>query len=146
MDIRIFKEGTADYDRALALRDRELRQPLGLRFTTEELKKDEHDWHFGLFDGDEIAACLTLTACDCSRMKMRQVATDSAKQGKGLGRILSHAAEKFAADKGFEVMFCNARKSAVPFYEKLGYKIVSGEFTEVGIPHYTMEKQLTHGQ
>lgn len=145
MDIRNFKHGTSDYEKALALRDRELRQPLGLCFTTEELKKDEQDWHFGLFDGDEVVACLTLTACDNKRMKMRQVATDSTKQGKGLGRILSQAAEKYAADNGFEIVFCNARKSALPFYEKLGYKIVSGEFTEVGIPHYTMEKQLTHG-
>jgi predicted GNAT family N-acyltransferase len=36
----------------------------------------------------------------------------------------------------------HARKSAVGFYEKNGYKICSGEFEEVTIPHYVMEKEL----
>ncbi|MEJ7682070.1 MAG: GNAT family N-acetyltransferase [Segetibacter sp.] len=36
----------------------------------------------------------------------------------------------------------HARKSAVGFYEKLGYKIVGDEFLELNIPHYIMEKQL----
>lgn len=146
MDIRTFRHGTEDYTKALALRTAELRKPLGLTFTAEELKKDEEDLHFGLFDENEILACLTLTICDNKKVKMRQVATLASKQGTGLGRMLAKAAEEYAADNGYSFMFCNARKTAVPFYEKLGYRIVSGEFTEVGIPHYTMEKQLTHGQ
>jgi predicted GNAT family N-acyltransferase len=36
----------------------------------------------------------------------------------------------------------HARKSAVGFYEKLGYHIASEEFMEVNIPHYMMEKML----
>jgi len=127
---------------ALALRTEVLRKPLGLEFTVAELNKDKEDIHFGLFEGDKIIACLTLTKADNRRMKMRQVAVDFAAQGKGLGSKLSKAAEEFAKEKGYRIMFCNARKVAVPFYEKLGYKIVSDEFTEVNIPHYTMEKQL----
>jgi predicted GNAT family N-acyltransferase len=36
----------------------------------------------------------------------------------------------------------HARKSAVGFYEKLGYKIVGDEFEEVTIPHFEMQKTL----
>jgi predicted GNAT family N-acyltransferase len=36
----------------------------------------------------------------------------------------------------------HARKTATGFYEKLGYKIVGKEFTELNIPHYNMEKPL----
>ena len=31
---------------------------------------------------------------------------------------------------------------AIPFYEKQGYKTVSGEFMDAGIPHVTMIKEL----
>ncbi len=73
---------------------------------------------------------------------MRQVAVDDGKQGTGLGKKLSLAAEAYAAENGFSVVYCNARKTAAPFYEKLGYKIVSDEFVEVGIAHFIMEKKL----
>ncbi|MES2619651.1 MAG: GNAT family N-acetyltransferase [Bacteroidota bacterium] len=142
MDIKKFGFESKEYAQALALRTEVLRKPLGLEFTAAELNKDRKDIHFGLFEGDVILACLTLTKADNSRMKMRQVAVNFDAQGKGLGSKLSKAAEAFAKESGFQIMFCNARKVAVPFYEKLGYKIVSDEFTEVNIPHYTMQKQL----
>jgi predicted GNAT family N-acyltransferase len=36
----------------------------------------------------------------------------------------------------------HARKSAVGFYEKFGYRISGNEFIEVSIPHIVMEKKL----
>jgi predicted GNAT family N-acyltransferase len=36
----------------------------------------------------------------------------------------------------------NARKNALGFYDKLGYKVVGDEFLEVTLPHFTMEKEL----
>ena len=140
--VKIFAHNTPEYRQALALRDKVLRQPLGLKFTEAELKKDEHDTHMGLFEGDEVLACLTLTRCENNRMKVRQVATAEHAQGKGLGRQLSEAAEKYCLDNGYHTVFCHARKVAAPFYEKLGYHIVGAEFTEVGIPHFLMEKKL----
>ncbi len=140
--VKIFNYGSAEYQNALQLRDRVLRQPLGLKFTPEELKKDESDVHLGLFDSNTIRACLILTRCENSRMKMRQVAVDDNSQGQGLGRQLAIAAEQYALQHGYTTMFCNARKTAVPFYKKLGYSVTGNEFTEVNIPHYVMEKQL----
>lgn len=140
--IRTFTYGSADYNKAVALRDQELRKPLGLQFTEAELKKDEHDVHMGLFEGENILACLTLTDMANHKLKVRQVATDGTQQGKGLGKQLSDAAEQYAKEHGYHTMYCHARKVASPFYIKLGYKIVSDEFTEVGIPHYVMEKVL----
>ncbi|MBS1613914.1 MAG: GNAT family N-acetyltransferase [Bacteroidetes bacterium] len=141
--IRTFTYGSADYKQAVDLRYKELRAPLGLLFTNAELQKDEPDVHMGLFDeNNNILVCLTLTDTGNSKLKVRQVATDSNQQGKGLGRKLSDAAEEYAKQHGYLTMYCHARKVASPFYLKLGYKIVSDEFTEVGIPHYVMEKTL----
>jgi predicted GNAT family N-acyltransferase len=39
-------------------------------------------------------------------------------------------------------MVMNARKTAVGFYEKLGYNAKGDEFEEVTIPHFLMEKTL----
>jgi predicted GNAT family N-acyltransferase len=36
----------------------------------------------------------------------------------------------------------HARKNAVGFYEKMGYKVRGEEFQEVSIAHYEMEKEL----
>ena len=140
--IKTFDYQSREYAKALILRDQVLRHPLGLSFTEAELKKDEHDVHFGLFDDETILACLILTETENNRMKMRQVAVDENYQGKGLGKQLSLAAEEYALTKGFTVMFCHARKTAAPFYLSLGYRIVGPEFTEVNIPHYVMEKDL----
>ena len=140
--IKTFAYHSADYAKALNLRDQVLRQPLGLSFTEAELKKDENDTHFGLFEGETILACLILTETENKRMKMRQVAVDIRYQGKGLGKKLSLAAEQYALNKGFNVMFCHARKTAAPFYQSLGYSIVGDEFVEVNIPHYIMQKNL----
>lgn len=140
--VKQFTTGTPEYERALDLRNRILRIPLGLQFTEAELSKDQYDQHFGLFNDDTIAACLTLTEVPGEGMKMRQVAVEQGLQGKGLGRVLASAAEEYTRQKGIDLMFCNARKVAAPFYLQLGYEITGGEFTEVGIPHYRMQKRL----
>jgi predicted GNAT family N-acyltransferase len=36
----------------------------------------------------------------------------------------------------------HARKDAQGFYEKMGYKVSGGEFSEITIPHLVMEKKL----
>ncbi|MFN8288156.1 MAG: GNAT family N-acetyltransferase [Chitinophagales bacterium] len=141
-ELKIFNAGSREYEKALILRYNLLRKPLGLRFTEAELHKDKEDTHLALFEGDKVLACLTLSRFPNGRMKMRQVAVDAKLQRSGLGRRLSAEAEKYALEQGFTVMFCNARDVAAPFYTKLGYKVVSDVFTEVGIPHYTMEKEL----
>ncbi len=142
----MFSCGSADYDKALALRYEELRKPLGLQFTDKELAKDVNDMHFGLFESDKIVACLTLTEETDGKVKMRQVATAKDRQGTGLGRQLASEAEEYCKKKGFHTLYCHARKTAVPFYSKLGYTVVSEEFTEVNIPHFIMQKKLRDGE
>jgi predicted GNAT family N-acyltransferase len=39
-------------------------------------------------------------------------------------------------------MELHARATAIDFYKRLGYSVCSEEFTEVGIPHRIMRKQL----
>ena len=63
-------------------------------------------------------------------------------QGKGIGRALMMFAENIARDRGFRKISMHARKTAVGFYEKLGYEVEGDEFLEVTIPHHIMKKGL----
>lgn len=130
------------YAKALELRYKILREPLGLKFTEEELMKDEADVHVCAQMGDKVVACLTLTNGGDNTLKIRQVAVDTEHQSKGFGKLLNDAAEEYAVKNGYVELNCHARKTAVPFYQKQGYRVVGDEFTEVTIPHYKMKKSL----
>lgn len=75
-------------------------------------------------------------------MKLRQMAVLNENQGKGIGSAIMNFAENVARDQGYKKLTMHARKNAIGFYEKMGYKVVSGEFDEVTIPHVIMEKAL----
>lgn len=140
---KVYPFQSTEYLLALLLRYKILRVPLGLTFSAQDLAKDQSDFHLGLFEGETLLACLILTPQAEGKMKMRQVAVDEHLQGTGIGSELVRFSEGFAREKGFTYIHCNARKTAVPFYLKHGYTISGDEFSEVGIPHYYMEKELS---
>jgi len=141
IEIKHIAFGGAEHKKEIELRYKVLRQPLGLNYMQEQLKAEKDEFHFAAFDGDKLVGCLLMKAIGNDEIKMRQVAVDEDDQGKGVGKSLVLFSEKFAAENGFSHITLHARKTAVPFYEKLGYKIVSDEFTEVTLPHFKMKKE-----
>jgi len=119
-----------------------LRKPLGLSFEPSELEKEKEDVLMGAFEDDRILGCCLLTRMDQHTMRLRQMAVPNSMQGKGIGRALMIFAENIARDLGYKKLCMHARKTAVGFYEKLGYSPNGEEFIEVTIPHYIMEKAL----
>jgi GNAT superfamily N-acetyltransferase len=142
MAVKLIDYGSKDYDQMIALRHALLRKPLGLNFTDEELKKEANDILIGCFDDDKLEGCCLLTETEPGLVRLRQMAVLSGLQGKGIGKVLLRFAENIARDRGFKKISMHARKTAIGFYEKSGYKIVSKEFDEISIPHYLMEKSL----
>ncbi len=61
---------------------------------------------------------------------------------RGLGRSGLLSAEKFYAERGAKEITLNAQCSAAGFYERCGYKAVSGAFYEAGMPHVKMVKDI----
>ena len=119
-----------------------LRKPLGLSFDPAELEKEKEDVLMGAFEDDRLLGCCLLTRQDQHTMRLRQMAVPNSMQGKGIGRALMIFAENIARDLGYKKLCMHARKTALGFYEKLGYSTAGEEFTEVTIPHYIMEKAL----
>jgi GNAT superfamily N-acetyltransferase len=71
-------------------------------------------------------------------MGFRGMAVDPALQRSGIGReLLAWALDEVRRRGGIELVWCNARTRAVPFYERLGFQSVGQEFvTEFG-PHFS---------
>lgn len=124
------------------LRNDILRKPLGLCFSEEELEREKDDILMGAFEDDRLLGCCLLTRMDNKTVRLRQMAVPNSMQGKGVGRALMIFAENIARDLGYKKLCMHARKTAVGFYQKLGYGIAGQEFVEVTIPHYIMEKAL----
>lgn len=135
--------GTPEYDRAVDLRDRVLRQPLKLEFTEEQIAEEFDQFHFACFNNNlKLLACLTFQVKDDNILKMRQVAVDPELQNKSIGTKLVAFSENWAKANNFNKIMLHARDIAIPFYLKLNYKKIGKAFTEVGIKHYAMEKSL----
>ena len=142
MAIKVIDHGSDDYKQMIALRQLLLRKPLGLSFSDEELAEEVNDILIGCFDEDKLEGCCLLTESVPGVLRLRQMAVISGLQGKGVGRAILQFAENIARDRGYKKMTMHARKTALGFYEKLGYTAIGQEFIEVSIPHYLMEKDL----
>lgn len=143
MEIKQIIHGSNEYRKMIGLRDTILRKPLGLALTPEDIAKEKDDIFIGAFDGTEIAGCCILTPGDKNCIHLRQMAVAKERRGKGTGKSLLTFAEDLAVDKGYRTITMHARDTATCFYEKCGYSVVGEGFTEVTIPHHSMEKILT---
>ncbi|MDI9364317.1 MAG: GNAT family N-acetyltransferase [Flavobacterium sp.] len=142
MALKFIDYGTKEYNQMIDLRRQILRTPLGLTFSKEDLEKEKEDILLGCFDEEKLEGCCLLTEIEPDTVKLRQMAVLDGLQGKGIGRALMNFAENVARDAGYKKLTMHARKTAVGFYEKLGYSVCSNEFEEVTVPHYIMEKKL----
>ena len=134
------------YPQVLDLREAVLRRPLGLSLRNEDLSMDASDTIFVALQDDDtrVAGCVMMHPLPGhKRVKLRAMAVYPELQGSGLGRMLVQAAEAWAWQQGFETIVLHARKTALGFYERLGYEVLGEEFTEVGIPHRLMQKHKT---
>ncbi len=78
-----------------------------------------------------------------SAWQIRAMATSRAYRGQGVGSLLLAAAENYARGSGASVIWANARSSAIGFYTKAGYSVISEEFMIDGIgPHYLIVKSF----
>ncbi|HET6253473.1 MAG TPA: GNAT family N-acetyltransferase [Puia sp.] len=134
--------GTKEYQQMVQLRNDMLRKPLGLDFDAAELEQEKEDILMGAFEDERMLGCCLMTRVDADTLRLRQMAVPNNMQGKGVGRALMIFAENIARDLGYKRLCMHARKTAVGFYQKLGYRVTGDEFTEVTIPHYVMEKDL----
>jgi len=83
-------------------------------------------------------------------VQLRGMATHPSVRGEGYGKAIVRFALGFFAgvggalsEKTNDVMWCNAREVAIPFYETLGFQITAEPFDIPGIgPHRVMFRHI----
>lgn len=90
-------------------------------------------------------ASVHLSSCDgAPAWQLRGMATDPAVRGAGIGRAMLEFVERSLHQSNTLQMWCNARVSAILFYEKFGWVVVSDAFDIPNAgPHVKMIKTLT---
>ncbi|BBA75750.1 MULTISPECIES: GNAT family N-acetyltransferase [Bacillus] len=74
--------------------------------------------------------------------KLERICVMKSHRSLGVGAVIMQALEKAAAAKDADSFLLHAQTQAVPFYEKQGYRVTSGEeFLDAGIPHLEMVKE-----
>jgi predicted GNAT family N-acyltransferase len=109
----------------------------------EEMDEFEnHSTHFLLYNDDLPAGAGRFRVVD-GIGKVERICVLETVRGRGAGREIMLAIEQYAVERTIPKLKLNAQTSAIPFYEGLGYQIVSEEFMDAGIPHKTMLKTIT---
>jgi predicted GNAT family N-acyltransferase len=118
---------------------RAIRAPV---FIIEQHVTPEFEWD----DIDATALHLLATLNDepigCLRIidyhKIGRMAVLKQYRGNGLGAALLQDAVKACKAHGSKSVYLSAQTHAIAFYEKAGFKQVSGEYCDVDIPHVDM--------
>ncbi|MGZ8544577.1 MAG: GNAT family N-acetyltransferase [Flavisolibacter sp.] len=142
MALKIIDHGSPEYEQIIRLRNDILRKPLGMNLDKQELEKEKNNLHIAAYEDDQMLGCCMLVEEGPQTVRLRQMAVINDLQGKGIGRALMQFAENLARDRGYRRITMHARKNALGFYEKMGYRKIGDEFEEITIPHFVMEKEL----
>jgi predicted GNAT family N-acyltransferase len=97
--------------------------------------------HFVLYDGELAVGAGRFRVLD-GIGKVERICVLSSHRKGGSGKALMTAIEDFAKEQNIHELKLNAQTHAIPFYNKLGYEVVSEEFLDAGIPHRTMKKKV----
>lgn len=99
---------------------------------------DEEGLHFGLFEKDILVSVISLFI-NGKEGQFRKFATDDYFQGRGYGtRLLNHLICE-AKKLNIKSLKCNARMTAIEFYQRFGMKVASDIVRKNGKDYVMME-------
>jgi len=131
------------------LRHKVLRQGRPLEDCDFPNDRNPDSFHLALVKDEAIVCIGSFYKENCPDLKgwkqyrLRGMATDPDLQGQGLGaRLIAFAVDHLRAQQA-DLLWCNARENAMPFYRKLGFILHSDAFDIPGIgPHYLLSFKL----
>lgn len=99
--------------------------------------------HFFLEENGKILAYLRAFYTDDGKSVVKIGRVLSITHGVGLGAdIMKRAIADIKINMKCQTLSLNSQKSAIGFYEKLGFKTVSDEFLEEGVIHLKMQLDI----
>ncbi|MFM1912610.1 MAG: hypothetical protein RIR51_448 [Bacteroidota bacterium] len=141
MEIR-FPNNPEEWSQYFALRYKVLRQDWNQPEGSEILPDDDHAIHLIAIQDEQVLGAARMHYAE-NYAQIRCVAIDKNHQYKGIGKKLMLELEKIAKTNNIQKIILEARDNAIPFYEKIGFKIAKMSYLLFGtIPHFTMEKSI----
>ncbi|MEZ8782325.1 GNAT family N-acetyltransferase [Vibrio splendidus] len=98
---------------------------------------DEHATHYGAFIGGQLV-CVASIYIQGNEARLRKFATLPEFQGQGIGsNVIDHAISNLK-DSNIQYFWCDARTTALGFYQKFGMAVEGPEFEKSGVVYYKM--------
>ena len=142
MQIKEINYHSEEYQRLLNFRFNNLRKPLNLNWSEEDLLNEDQQNHFALKNQSEIVGSFCLKKIDCSTIRLRQMAIEKKWQRQGYGSSILKFTEKFAIKNNYKKIIIIARLSALDFYKKNFFKTSGNIFTDVTVNSINMYKKI----
>lgn len=103
--------------------------------------KDKESLHCFFWEDDRVIACLRAYPTAVDEVTIGRVIT--LKHKNGLGReLMTKSVQEIKKHFGAKKICVHAQVRSAGFYEKMGFCVISGEFTESGVAHVLMEMEL----
>ncbi|KAH8196814.1 hypothetical protein TruAng_009017 [Truncatella angustata] len=106
-----------------------------------KLPDDETGQHFGAYVDSRLVSVISVFF-DAGDARFRKFATDTTWQGKGIGTALLRCTIEEAKKAGARTIWCDARSSALPFYQRFGMEAEGEIFHKGGQPYLVMRRTL----
>jgi predicted GNAT family N-acyltransferase len=149
-DIHAIQIRPATADEMIELRHAVLRPGLPREASIYDVDALPTTRHLAAINGDaRIVGCATIFPepfqARADAWRLRGMAVSPELRGAGVGRkILAVIDDMMRAGTPVPpLLWCNARVTAIGFYQRCGWTVVSGEFNVPGIgPHVNMTRQV----
>lgn len=129
------------YDDALRIRKKVFIEEQGITPEMEYDDLDDQAEHFVAYlNGIPVSTARVIS--ESSTAILGRVAAIKEYRHKGITRKMIKKIEEFEVGIGCIEIQLHAQKSAIPFYQKLGYVGYGAPFEEAGIEHLSMRKRF----
>ena len=136
-------EKKKEFKQYFDLRWRILRAPWNEPVGSERDNIEDDCFHIMATDDGKVIGVGRLQYNSSDEAQIRYMAVDEHYEGNGIGTSIVNALEQEAARTKHKLVVLDARKPAVGFYEKLGYKVTEESYLLFGeIQHFKMVKHL----
>lgn len=142
MEIKQIEWNSEAYKKGLELRDKVLRQPLGMSIYDDPLEAEKKDLHIVVMEESQVIGVCFYRSIDQETMQMKQVAVDPSFQPRHIGREMFIQSVQRLKQRQIKTIMVHARENALGFYQKLGFEECGEPFFEVGIRHHLLKYNL----
>lgn len=103
---------------------------------------DEDAVHFLAYLNGNAIGTARIREINHDTVKIERLAVLPEARGQGVGRQLMTTTLEVISQQHKSLAIVHAQQYVAPLYQQLGFKIIGGSFSEAGIVHVKMIKQL----